>query len=165
MFKCFIRVTAQWAGSRFFFYINCIVFPFQCVNKIWILGPSHTVFSVFENIHFLGVTTLFIFHNFLYSNLGSKFVTENSNNLKSISLLYMAYVHSLIPSPGMYGSHDVPAPSSRLRHCHKQHGNLVDTVARRQLIAVVVLCSMFMVGEAIGKLLDKINVFMCLAMQ
>ncbi|GFO31775.1 Zinc transporter [Plakobranchus ocellatus] len=38
-----------------------------------------------------------------------------------------------------------------LRHCHKRRlSPMTDPIARRQLIAVVVLCLVFMVGEAVG---------------
>ncbi|GFN93326.1 hypothetical protein PoB_001983200 [Plakobranchus ocellatus] len=39
-----------------------------------------------------------------------------------------------------------------LRHCHKRRlSPMADPIARRQLIAVVVLCLVFMVGEAVGE--------------
>ncbi|XP_005113200.2 uncharacterized protein LOC101860072, partial [Aplysia californica] len=55
----------------------------------------------------------------------------------------------------LYGSSDVAISSGRaagVRHCHKQRsGSLMDKVARRQLVAVVVLCTVFMIGEGVGE--------------
>lgn len=40
-------------------------------------------------------------------------------------------------------------------HCHAREKTKADTVARNQLVAVSVLCFIFMIGEAIGKIIKQ----------
>jgi hypothetical protein len=50
---------------------------------------------------------------------------------------------------GRYGS----SGASREIHCHSGKGRcmMTDKLARRQLLAVLILCVLFMIGETVGK--------------